>query len=559
MKIKFYRRILYKFAPFSAAIMLISLLVFYSSCNKLKDNFDFNKLIKPAWNPEFAVPLVNSTLYISDFTPDSSNLSIVTNPDQSLSFVYSSERIFTATAGDFLNIPDQEFEFPNSIDVPSLPPGVFDTIHFTETYPFLTDTIGQRIDSIFLRNGFFNIGGHTNLNFDDAWLSLTVPDIVNISSGDALTIFADLANPGGQNQLTYFDTVYDLSEYKILLNDPQDSLQNTMAIDLNILIKGDDNPDLSPYDFVINGSLTSLEFDAAYGYFSQYQLKLSDSLEIGIFDNAIAGGFNIGQGSVDLIFDLYNSIGAPIHFDAESLFVESSTVAPFHVDIHLFGPGIPNEFTINSPSIAQIGETAETTLDFTQANFAAAFNISPEFFYYDLMAVTNFGGDSTDQNFMLNESTVSLDVDLAFNLFGAIADFVVEDTIALDFNENPEELDYMLFRINLNNGFPLDASAQVYFADENYIVLDSLITGDRNILPGATVSGAPEYRVIEPAGKITDVMIDKSRLENIVAAKHLLFRVRLSTSDEQLVKIYEDYNIILKLGTITGLNIDTNN
>jgi hypothetical protein len=99
----------------------------------------------------------------------------------------------------------------------------------------------------------------------------------------------------------------------------------------------------------------------------------------------------------------------------------------------------------------------------------------------------------------------------------------------------------------------------VYFADFNFVVLDSLITGDRNILPGASVGGAPEYRVTEPAGKITDVMIDKSRLDNIVKAKYLLFRVRLSTSDEQLVKIYEDYNIVLKLGTITGLNIDTNN
>ena len=559
MKNRYYRRFLYQFAPVSLAILLISLLVFYSSCNKLKDDFDFDKLIKPSWNPEFAVPLVNSTLHISDFTPDSSNLSIVTNPDQSLSFVYSAERIFTATAGDFMDIPNQQFEFPNSINVPFLPPGVFDTIQFNETYPFLTDTIGQRIDSIFLRNGFLSISGQTNLNFNEATLRLTVPDIVSIAGGEALTIFIDLANPNGQNPVIYFDTLYDLSEYKVLLNDAQDSLQNTMALDLNIFIMGDDNPNLSPYDFLINGSLTSLEFDAVYGYFSQYQLKLSDSLEIGIFDNALSGGFNIGQGSVDLIFDLYNSIGAPIHFDADALFVESSKVAPYHVDIHLFGPDIPNEFTINSPSIDQIGETAETTLDFTQANFAAAFNISPDFLYYDLSAVTNFGGDSTDQNFMLNESAVSLDVDLAFNLFGSVADFVVEDTIALNFDENPNELDYMMFRINLTNGFPLDASAQVYFADENYLVLDSLITGDRNLLPGASVGGAPEYRVLESASKITDVMIDKSRLENIVAAKHLLFRVRLSTSDEQLVKIYEDYNIILKLGTITGLNIDTNN
>ena len=100
---------------------------------------------------------------------------------------------------------------------------------------------------------------------------------------------------------------------------------------------------------------------------------------------------------------------------------------------------------------------------------------------------------------------------------------------------------------------------QVYFAGSNYQVLDSLITDDSNILPGATVGGAPDYKVITPASKITDAMIDKPRLNNIIDSEYLIFRTTLSTSEQQLVKIYEDYTIILKLGTITGLTVDTNN
>lgn len=540
-------------------IIIFILIIFYSSCKKLEENFDFSKVVKPAWNPEFAVPLVNSTLFISDFLEDSSNLNIITGPDQSLTFVYSGDSLISSTAGTFINLPDQNFEYPLDFDLPPLPPGFFDTINFVETYTFTTEKESQRIDSIFLSEGFLSISGQTNLNRDKASLRFKVLDIKYIETGAPLEIIAKLDNPDGQSDWVYFDTIYDLSQYKITLNDFQDTLTNTLTYFFDVIIEGDDNPDLSPYTVELTGSLTDLEFDRAFGYFSTYEVNFNDSLNIGIFEDAISGGINIGEGSVKLAFDLRNSFGLPVRFETNELYAYSRVTSPNVVNIELFGPGIPNLFEIQSPDITQLGQFVQSRLDFTQANFAEAFNIGPQSLVYNLTGKTNFDEDTTAQNFILNDSRIVLDVDLEFELFGSIANFTVEDTIALNFDENPKEVDYVMFRLNVNNGFPIDAHAQVYFADNNYQVLDSLLNDDNRIFAGALVGGAPDYRVTEPAGKITDILVDRPRLNIILDAKYLLFRTSLSTTDQDLIKIYDDYNIGLKIGTIAGLTVDTEN
>jgi hypothetical protein len=307
------------------------------------------------------------------------------------------------------------------------------------------------------------------------------------------------------------------------------------------------------------GSLLSLDFEQSYGHFGQYELPFNDSLAINLFDNVVSGGINIGEGSVKLSFDISNSFGTPVTLIADTLLAHSRVNPPYNVNIELFGPGEPNIFEINSPGINQVGESIETIVDFSEANFAEAFNISPRVLYYDLNAVTNFYEDPAVQNFILDDSEISLSVNLEFELFASINEFTITDTIVLNLNENPDELENMLFRINITNGFPLNATAQVYFADENYLFLDSLITTDNNILQGAALSGAPDYRVTQAATKITDITIDGARLDNIVAAKYLFYKTTLSTTDESLVKIYEDYFIQIKLGTIAGINLTTEN
>jgi hypothetical protein len=520
------------------------------------DDIDPDKIIKPEWNPEFAIPLVNSTFTVKDFFEDSGNVYIKTNPDNSLSFIYGIDELYSQTAEDIVKFPDQNFSSQIEEDVPPLPTGVFDTLNFDYTYQFITDTIGQRLDSIFLKDGQLYLHGTTNLNRDVAEVEVSIPDIVNIESGEPLTIQASLNNPGGQLAWVEFEQYFNLDEYKMTFNVDSLAGNNAISFLIEVIIHGDDNPDLSPYEFNFDGYLKNIEFEKAFGYIGLYDLSFTDSLSIDLFDKTVFGGIQVGPGAVDLFVDVYNSFGTPVMFAANELYVTSTKNPPYRVDISLFGTGLPNMFFVNAPEINQVGQTIETNLDFSNSNFGEAFNIAPEKFYFDLLAVINPGADTTDSNFLLDTSRISLAMDLEVKLFASISDFVVEDTLDVDLDQDADNIDNLLIRLNAINRFPINADIQVYFTDGEYQVLDSLIdTHDERILVGAPVSGPPEYRVSDSAFSTYDFNLSKTKINNILKAEKLLLRAALSTTDGQLSIIYDDYSISIKIGVIAGINI----
>jgi hypothetical protein len=147
-------------------------------------------------------------------------------------------------------------------------------------------------------------------------------------------------------------------------------------------------------------------------------------------------------------------------------------------------------------------------------------------------------------------------MDLEVKLFASISDFVVEDTLDVDLDQDADNIDNLLIRLNAINRFPINADIQVYFTDGEYQVLDSLIdTHDERILVGAPVSGPPEYRVSDSAFSTYDFNLSKTKINNILKAEKLLLRAALSTTDGQLSIIYDDYSISIKIGVIAGINI----
>jgi len=535
-------------------LMLLFSLIF--SCNKLKDDFDFSKLAKPEWNPEFAFPLVNSTFGIGDIFGDSTLVFIKTNPDNSLSLVYSAKEIISEDAEKIMKIPDQGFDFNQEIPIEILPPpGSSVTQDFDFNFQLITDTSGQRLDEVHMKNGTFQLSGKTDLNRDQASLVMTFHQLVHITSHEPLTLNSSLNNPN-QDPWVTFNHLVNLEEY--LLDFSGDTTSNEITVGAEFTIYGDENSNLTPYAFDFSIEINDLEFSKLFGYLGNYKMHFKDSININFFEKTTFGGIEVGPGAVDIYITTKNSFGTPITIVADELYVTSGKNSQ-QVDIFLKGPGEPNIFDIDSPTIGQIGETVITNNDFSENNLGEAFNISPEMFYYDLGAITNYEGDSLDLNFVLDSSRMAVDVEIEFKLFTAIHQFVVEDTLKFDFNQNPDELDYVTFRINTYNGFPLEVDMQLIFTDADFNPLDSLITeGDHRILAAAPVSGPPEYKVTEPAHKLTDITVTSDRLGNIVDAKKMILRASLSTTNSDLVRIYKDYNMQIKIGTLAGVKINDN-
>jgi len=542
---------------FILTLFSLTISLFIISCSKLADDLNFNKIAVPDWNPEFAIPLVNSTFALEDFFNGSGNLFINVNPDNSLSFVYSSNEMYTKRAGDFIQIPDQVFGFQSPFIVPPLPSGSSYQISLEFPVHVLAGSPDQRLDSLLLKGGVIHIAGQTDLNRDVTGLSIKIPEIVSIATGEPLVFDASLNNPGGQQTSVSYDLSASMSNYKFIFSNTASS-KNQLTFQCSLLIQGDNNPDQSPYNFTINGTFSDLNFKILYGYLGSFNVSLTDSLPISLFNRTIGGGIDLGPGSIDLFINVNNSIGMPVTIGAEYFYAYSRINDPDIVDIYFNGAGNPNLFTIDSPDVTQVGESVETHLDFGSNNFPEAFNIAPDKLYYKFIGVTNPLGDSLIENFVADTSRITMDLSVNIDLFTAISKFIIEDTVDFKISDM-SKIDNLLFRVNSTNGFPLNAGMQLFFTDGSFHVLDSLITDpDQTIIQGAPVNGPPDYRVTEPEHKTTDVNFTGSRIHNIVDAKKMILRAGLSTTNQQLVKIYNNYSLQIQIGTIAGINITNN-
>ena len=177
--------------------------------------------------------------------------------------------------------------------------------------------------------------------------------------------------------------------------------------------------------------------------------------------------------------------------------------------------------------------------------------MAPEYLYLNILGKSNPANNPADENFVLDTSRFAVDVKVVLPLFGAIGGFYVEDTVKFDFNI-PDQAKMLEFKVRTVNHFPLDAEIQIYFADQNYKVLDSLFSGkDHHILVAAPVSGPPAYRVIEsppiqPFIFSPDPFLEAD-LQRLKQARFLLIKAKMSTYNSDLVKIYADYMLDVKL------------
>lgn len=250
-----------------------------------------------------------------------------------------------------------------------------------------------------------------------------------------------------------------------------------------------------------------------------------------------------------------NSFGIPASVNATTLAGHSSVNPPYIVP--LTGTGLPHPFFINAPTMTQIGQDITTMLELNQSNsnISSVFNLLPSDIHYAMDVLLN-PNTPIASNFVLKDSKLVIDVDVEVPLSGSASGFTLQDTIdfSLDTIDNVES---MKFKFNLLNGFPINAYMQVYLADSNHVVLDSLLQPMQRVIAAGITGPAPDYKVTTPTRKITEVTLDKSRLEKIFRTKYLILKAEVETANggTTTVKIYSDYFIDVKIGTRTQLKV----
>ncbi len=214
-----------------------------------------------------------------------------------------------------------------------------------------------------------------------------------------------------------------------------------------------------------------------------------------------------------------------------------------------------DSIVVDYPSLSEVGETKYTYFDFNKdnSNIDEVLGAGPVAIYYDFDAVANPDNNAAIRGFMTDSSEMTVQVEVELPMYGSASGFEARDTFGINF-ETYENYDDVEFKIISENGIPLDVGLQLFFADANGTVLDSLFTPNVVLLEAAPVDGAGLPTAISE--KTTFTTFEGARFDKIKSAKQLFMRSSFSTvnNGETIVKILSTQEVKIRMGMKIGVS-----
>ncbi len=521
---------------------LLLTVIFVSGCIKSED-FDYDKIAGTNWDPDFAVPLINSSLGMQNLTGFSNSTTVSVDSNDLVHLIYTAN-IYSIYGYQFMQLIDQ-----NNSQAIALSPADSTTLYqtgsvtrnFSIIFPF-TMSNGEQLDSMLLRLGSLSVsilsqvphGGSVAMSIPDAQLNgVAYSQSFPFSYTGSTPVTASISD--------------NMAGYKLNFtgNGSFNQLRINYAVTLN---NSSSSAATANRNFTINTGFNSLAMGEAYGLFGQRSLSISgDSSRIELFNNALFG--NISFKDPKITFNISNSFGFPVNaqlnlFNAIS---NNGTTTPIT-------GSIPNPLPVLTP--VSLGQIAKSSfyIDKTNSNISTVMDQNPRFIEFDVDALSN--SPTPTYNFISDSSLFSVDADVDLPMIGSASGFTISDTTDFEL-EDIKEVQKATFRINVENGFPADAYVQVYFADSNNVIVDSLLNDASQFVVASGLLDA-NNRVILPNRQLRDEEFNKARLERIYAAKKLIILSIVNTQNAPIeqVPIYSYYRLNIKIGVRAFLNVE---
>jgi hypothetical protein len=528
---------------FLGAIGIFSISVF-SAC--LKGNFKLKKIADSFWEPDVAIPLVNSSLTLQNILKLSNannNFSIAS--DNFVTLVYRGN-LFSLRADEALKIPDQPLTSNFTFPAAALP--AFNALNlqdtftvnppFTTTFDFNSGSSDSFIDSLTIKSCLFSVNLVSTFQ-QQLFVTLSIPDAKK--NGVSFSQVVDVP-PAGSSNITRIVN-FNLANYKIKLH--QNGSPNKLKMIFSFkLIKTSTTitPSHNSMDLVMN--LSNISFKNFFGSIGQKLLAPNtDTIPITLFNNSIAGG-GISFMNAGLGINISNAFGIPIRATFQKLQGYSPlSLTPI---INIVSPLFTNPLPISTPP--QIGQSASTSLllNSSNSNINNVLSNLPRFLIYKIEALSNPPPPATAmQNFIEDSSRFKVDVDISLPLEGRVNQLIFKDTIPFKF-QDVEELQSLGLKVFLKNGFPIETKVQVYFADSLDNVLDSVLQD--NILLASALVGS-NGRVTNSTEKTTEILYPEEKIVRLKRVRKMYVKASINTfqNGSQNVKIYSDYRLDVKI------------
>lgn len=504
--------------------------------------YDPEKLTSTAWNPNLAVPLAHGHFTVYDILArtDSNDVVVIDPSTGAIALVYKGE-IVSYQASDLVNLID----YSTSVSLNDGDYSIGTSANYTGTAAGSKSIVvnpsvnsGVELYTATLKAGTMNIGVSTTL-MHDIDVTISIPDLLeNGSTPFTRTItltYSGLVPQTGSQMIDLTGAMFDFTNGGGSFNE--------FDIQTSVTISGTGQPVSGAESVDVQFDFASMEFEKCTGYFGQQSIAVdNDSILLKIFDNDPQGYFELIDPSIK--FTVTNEMGFPAQINLSNLeTVDASNGNTFVLS------GYPSQIDIAQPSA--IGEVTTAVLELNKTNttnITTVITPTPKWFYFEGTGTSNPAGN-LGPNFLVDTSVLKVDAEVVLPMEGFAYGWTVSDTIPFSFSENVDNIESLMFRINVDNGFPVELLGYAAILDSNYNLLFELWDSPENVIESAPVNSAG--RVTESFQKISDVYMSDTEISQIGNAAYIVIggvAQSLNGTNSQVVKIFEDYVIDLRVG-----------
>lgn len=502
-----------RYTTFHRPLFFLTFVSLYvlAACSMVED---IDKIKEPEWHPEIAVSLVNSRISLGEILAEFDRGEyLTTDSSGQLTVVYEDPNVYTTTTAGMLVLPDALFPMFDTVLIAPAPSQQGERISrlqfssATLSYAFASSQSGLMRVQIFLPNVTRN--------------GQSFVETVTLTSPDTRTGSVDLSG----YEMAFTDDQIEFRYRATLIATGERVLLDNMVLGL-----GD------------------LSYSYAEGYLGRYEFAIgSDQLDLDFFDLWQEGGISFQEPSLQLRIE--NTAGVPIRIRTDRLDALTENGA-----ISIASEALSNGVSIAYPDFSEVGTAAYTTitLDRNNSNLAAALASNPYAFAFDFEAVAFADEDPAELGFITDESAIHVALTASLPLFASVADIGISDTFEMAL-EDVDRLTTAGFRLITENGFPMDMAVQVYFLDAQHQIIDSLQSGAGLQLSAASVDA--NGKATQATEDIQEVQIESGRLAALQRAVWISYKATIDSPQDGSVpvRLYEDYELAIKLGIKVGL------
>lgn len=530
--------------------VLCGWLVFQVGCDV--NQLEFDNVELPTVESLVAIPIGELSYTLRELIDslNGQNLGGVTveeDPETTLlSLVYTDTVDYSAPDDEFVNIGD----ITNSFTIP-LPETVAPTADLLLDIPTQSITLNfqdqgsEGLDSIVYAGGTIqvNITTSNGLSVENFTLS-----IGNIKRG-ANSVTLTRASP--QQDLTGFNAVFtsdaDSNRYSVDLSDLQVLLPQGQSISTGETIN-------------ITLTYSNQTFDSIFGYFGQDTITVgSINFKVDFFES-LGGNNAIEFRGPEINMNFTNSIGIPIGLKFNQVYgVSRDTTTGQSDTTFLTGAAVTTPQLISSPTVAQIGESVESTVSLNRNNSTLneIFGNTPNELNFTVSGITNPFDVNATNFFDLNaDNNLQAVVEIRLPMEMKLKNLTREINLDINSNFSVDEIDSAVLRIVTLNLLPFSTRMDVNFLDENDTVI---YTVDQSLVM-ATPFININFVANEAEPNVADIPLSREGIDALTQAKKINLILTISTPEtlnsRDIFPLWlARYNLDVKVSTLLKLNV----